>query len=649
MYCLPLRSALAAIAVVLCAPAFAQVPPSPAQDDPLASPEFDPLTPIGEIPDIEDDWRDVFTAPTAQDVEADSGIAGGLKYSFDLAPLSGLKVTDEFKMFSELYAGRGKAAASLAELHRRAREDTDLLRRLLRAQGYYDPDVLIEVDPAAENDVLQILMTIDPGQLYRIDRIDIRIDDENRRPLVEKTLGLAVNDPVDAKAINAALDRVKLGLTQQGFPFAKIEGPEIIVDHDKQTASYALSVDLGPSSRFGEILVSDGSMFSAEHIARLARFKAGDAYDSNQLEDLRRALIATGLVSTVSMTLQRRPATTAEDTVVDIKVELTPAPLRTLAGLIGYSTTDGILFGGTWQHRNLLPPQGQVTFRGIVGTEEQRISAELRRANWKARDRILGARVEASIEDRSAYYARSVDLTAYVERETNIIWQKKWYFRVGAELLASEERDRSDETPNYETFLVVAAPVQLNYDGSDDLLDPKTGFRLTGRVSPELSLQDGAFGYTRTQIEGSGYLPVMGDKLVLAGRASIGTIFGADRSRIAPSRRFYAGGGGSVRGYGYQDIGPRDDDNDPLGGRSITEFSIEARYRFGDFGVVPFLDGGQIDTSVYPRFKDLQFGAGIGARYHTSFGPIRFDIATPLNPRKGDPVIAVYVSIGQAF
>jgi translocation and assembly module TamA len=138
--------------------------------------------------------------------------------------------------------------------------------------------------------------------------------------------------------------------------------------------------------------------------------------------------------------------------------------------------------------------------------------------------------------------------------------------------------------------------------------------------------------------------------VTLAARTRLGTIFGASRDRIAPSRRFYAGGGGSVRGYGFQALGPRDPVfDDPIGGRSLAEFALEARVRWRDFGFVPFIDGGNISTSPWPRFDNLRFGAGVGLRYHTRFGPIRVDLATPLNPREGDPRVAVYVSLGQAF
>ena len=137
---------------------------------------------------------------------------------------------------------------------------------------------------------------------------------------------------------------------------------------------------------------------------------------------------------------------------------------------------------------------------------------------------------------------------------------------------------------------------------------------------------------------------------MLAGRTRLGTILGSTVDRIAPSRRFYAGGGASVRGYGYQAIGPRyGPDDDPVGGKSLIEFSAEARIRFGNFGVVPFLDAGNISTTFLPRFRDLRVGTGLGVRYYSSFGPIRVDVGTPINPQPGDAKVAVYVSLGQAF
>jgi translocation and assembly module TamA len=158
--------------------------------------------------------------------------------------------------------------------------------------------------------------------------------------------------------------------------------------------------------------------------------------------------------------------------------------------------------------------------------------------------------------------------------------------------------------------------------------------------------------YARIQADVSYYRPV-GSSVTMAGRVRLGSIPGTPLANIAPSRRFYAGGGGSVRGFGYQQIGPRDTLGDPSGGRSLAEFSLEARVRTGLFGgsvsVVPFLDAGTVDENVVPRFREIRYGAGLGLRWATGFGPIRVDVGTPINRKSGESLVSVYVALGQAF
>jgi len=324
--------------------------------------------------------------------------------------------------------------------------------------------------------------------------------------------------------------------------------------------------------------------------------------------------------------------------------------MRTIAGELGYVTGEGARAEVSWQHRNLITPEGAVTFRGVLGTREQSLGGTLRMNNFHGRDKVLTAQAVAAHTKLNAYDAKSLTLGLGLERQTNIIWQKKWTWSFGGELLATDERDTIEATgqPRRRTFFVVAGPTSLAYDGSDDLLNPTRGHRLSARVSPEASLQRGTEFYVKVQIDGSGYLPV-GRNVSLAGRFRFGSIEGAPRDSIAPSRRFYAGGGGSIRGFGYQDIGPKDVNGDPIGGRALTEFAAEARIRFGSFGVVPFLDAGNLYTSTIPKFSGFRYGTGLGVRYYSSFGPIRVDVGTPVARRSGEPRVAVYVSLGQAF
>ncbi|MBW8785814.1 MAG: BamA/TamA family outer membrane protein, partial [Novosphingobium sp.] len=314
----------------------------------------------------------------------------------------------------------------------------------------------------------------------------------------------------------------------------------------------------------------------------------------------------------------------------------------------------GFRLEGSWEHRNFFPPEGMLRLRAVAGTKEQLVGVTVRKNNFHGRDRVLTFDLYADTVQRTAYTARTVSFTATFERLTTLIFQKPWTWGVGIELVATDEAEGvlSGLHTQKQPYYIAALPLHAAYDGSDDLLDPTRGFRAALRVSPEVSTLNGHHSaYARVQLDVSAYQPLGG--VVLAERTRLGSIPGTAIENIAPSRRFYAGGGGSVRGYGYDLIGPKDVLGQPTGGRSVTEFSLEARVHTGMLGgalsVVPFLDAGTVNESITPSLKGMRFGTGIGLRYKTGFGPIRVDVGTPLNPRKGDSRIAVYVSLGQAF
>jgi len=551
-----------------------------------------------------------------------------------------------FDELSALRQGENKAA-NLAQINRRIKEDSDLLDRLLRAKGYYAARIRGAVSaPPAGSDRLAVRFTIIPGTQYLLASVDVAglAETGSREPALRTAFSPKVGDPVDADKILEGRDALATALLESGYPFAKVDEPEVRIDHEERQGDLDLIVTPGGYRTFGAIRLSNAELFSARHVQNIARFDPGDPYMASDVEDLRRAIVATGLVSSVTL----KPTDAGDGEHVDLAIDVRPAPLRTIAGELGYGTGEGYRAEVSWQHRNFFPPEGAVTVRGVVGTQEQTASFTYRRNNFRRRDNVLTGLLSVSNIRRDAYDARTITLSGALERTTNILFQKNWVWRVGAELIASDEADAFSGGAR-RTFLIGAVPLSLTYDGSDDLLDPTKGFRLGGRLSPELSFQNETFGYAKVQIDGSLYQP-MGEKLVVAARARFGSILGSTVEQIAPSRRFYAGGGASVRGYGYQAIGPRfGEDDNPVGGKSLAEFSLEARVRFSNFGVVPFIDAGNISTSFLPRFRDLRIGTGLGLRYYSNFGPIRVDVGTPINPQSGDPKIAVYVSLGQAF
>jgi translocation and assembly module TamA len=649
----PVVAVLAAAALSLChGPARGQVAdPYAGLDQPI-----DPSAPLDPMEDLGVEWPDMEQpASEGRIAEApDSSIADAAterSYTIILEGLKGIGAEGllaQFDSLSTLEANRNDPA-NAAQIDRRAREDAALLGELLRAYGYYDAQVATRVEGTSAASAFQVTLEAKPGPQYRFAEVRLPGLDAAGADAaaLRETFGVDANDPVNAAAVTGGEAALRAELGRRGYAFADIGELDVAVDHSTRTATLVLPVEPNGTRQFGRFIVEGKPLFDAEHLETVARFESGETLSTPMVDDLRRALVATGIVSTVNI----RPVARDGSGIVDLAVGLEPAPLRTIAGEAGYGTGEGLRFEASWEHRNLIPPEGAVRVRGVVGTEEQLLAATLRRNNFRERDQVLTAQIAASHIDRDAFDARTFLLGVGIERQTNIIWQKKWTWSVGAELIATDERDVdiASGTTRRRTFFIGALPATLSYDGSNDLLDPTSGYRLSGRFSPEASLQNGAFGYSRVQIDGSVYQPVSG-YVVIAGRARLGTIFGASRDRIAPSRRFYAGGGGSVRGYGFQRLGPRDPVfDDPIGGRSLTEFALEARVRLGNWGIVPFVDAGDIYTSPLPALDDLRFGVGVGVRYHTRFGPIRVDVGTPLNRRSGDPRVAVYVSLGQAF
>jgi translocation and assembly module TamA len=680
----PLGAPTILLSAMLCiwAPARAQSSPQAGSvAEPAPLPESDPSSEMAPLPGMEVDWPTIPAdngpppapapaAPEAARVKPPAGKPSvpkssaakavtydeqtdrhyrvsieGLSGKEGLAPETESSIRNRFRLLSALETGRG--VGNTAQIDRRARQDETLLGQLLRAAGYYDADVDTRIEDESGGRLL-VTLQAEPGALYTLSAVDLQgIEQAGTRELqLRSAFDVKPGQPADSDKIAAAEAALKTELGRRGFVFAKVGDPKLTVDHDAHRVAMVIEVEPGGAKRIGKIVVDGKKLFSAKHLSRIARFHPGDVYDAAKMDDFRRALIQTSLVSSVTI----KPIPTPDPRVVDISVKLEPAPKRTISGAVGYGTGEGFRIEGSWQNRNLISPEGSVTFNAVLGTQEQSGGVVIRRNNFKARDRVLTGQLTYSHLHESAFDAHSITLAAGLERQTNIIWQKKWTWSYGGELVASREDDTVLATgaPRRRKYLTGALPSTLAYDGTDDLLNPTRGYRLAGRISPELSLQGSAFGYLKAQIDGSYYLPLSG-RTVLAGRIRLGSIIGASAERIAPTRRFYAGGGGSVRGYGYQKIGPVDVNGDPAGGRSLAEFSIEARVRFGNIGVVPFVDAGNLYTSEYPTFQGLRYGTGLGVRYYTSFGPIRVDIGTPINPRKGDSRVAIYVSLGQAF
>ena len=556
-----------------------------------------------------------------------------------------------FRDSSALIDGDGKADTA-AMVQARAHEDEALAVRLLYSEGYYDATALASLDQANDG-ALKAVISVTPGKRYRIGDIVINAGQTVPPGLIRDSLPLGTGDYIVAAAVEGAEANVGVKLPENGYPFAKVGQRDILLDPATTTGDYTLPVETGPRGSFrGITTTGERQAFGADHMKVISRFRRGELYDSRKVDDLRRALVATGLFSSISVDPVRTNEPGPDGTeYVDLAVAQEAGKPRTLAGELGYGTGQGFRAEGSWTHRNLFPPEGALIASVIAGTQEQGATGTFRRSNAGKRDKTFQAGVTLNHQNYDAYEAYTAGLNIGWSRQSTPIFQKRWTYSYGAEVLLTNEQvvvDPATADKARRTYFIGGLPVQLGYDRSNDLLNPTRGFRANLRAEPEGSLQGSFSPYLRATFDLTGYYP-LSDSLVIAARTRVGTISGVNRDDVAPSRRIYAGGGGSVRGYGYQELGPKDANNDPIGGRSVNEFAVEGRYRFGDYGVVAFVDAGQVYESSMPQFSNIRYGAGVGGRFYTNFGPFRADIAMPINRQPGESKFALYIGIGQAF
>jgi translocation and assembly module TamA len=341
------------------------------------------------------------------------------------------------------------------------------------------------------------------------------------------------------------------------------------------------------------------------------------------------------------------------DNSLPIDVDVTERKPRFIGFGANYSTNDGAGITAFWGHRNLfgngerLRLQADVSGFGENSWSETNyaLTGTFRRPDFLS----VGQDLTAALALTQQYDPDTFDKTAAtadlgIERRLT----KTISVNAGIEI----EKSRITQNGDTQDFLLIGPTAGIKRDTTNDLLDPTRGSRLSFAATALPTWLGSSQDVFSTQSSGSGYLNLLGKgDLVLAGRLALSNVFGGSLSDLPADRRLYAGGGGSVRGYKFRSISPRDANDNLSGGRSAVQGSIELRYRFlNDYGIVPFLDAGSVSEQVFPAFDEpIQYSAGIGLRYYTSVGPIRADFAVPLNPRSSDDKFGFYVSIGQAF
>jgi translocation and assembly module TamA len=550
------------------------------------------------------------------------------------------------------------------DARRRARSAMEAAEALLRSEGYYQPTLEDVVE--GEGTPVAILSVI-PGRRFLLGPPAVEwIAPDPDRAVAAAALGevgLKAGDPGRAVDVIAGEGRIIAGLTRRGYADAATQPRRVVVDHAAFTVQPTYRIVSGRLVRLDGVRLQTEGATKQNWVAGLAPWSEGDRFDPEKVAELERRLLDTGVYDGVGVALAPADQTNADGN-RPVIVTLADRPRRVLEAGITLSTAQATVTTGSttsvtggsavealWTWYNRFGRADTLRWQARAATVDSRLGVDLSLPHWRNPNRTLKLATGIVNENTDAYARTAATLSADIQRRIG----KTSYVNYGLGLdVGHYDENRFDpitQAPiNFNRDLIILTGRGGGYlDRSNDPLNPTSGYRLTANLQPTAVSGEDTVVFLRAETQGTIYYPVLSNT-TLAGRVRIGSIVGGQELTVPADRLFYSGGGGSVRGYQYQGVGPRLPDNTPRGGISLFETSLEVRRDIGQsFGAVAFVDAGAIGFQETPNLASMRYAVGVGGRYKLPFGPVRADIAFPLSPREGDPRFQVYISIGQAF
>ncbi|WP_181699811.1 autotransporter assembly complex protein TamA [Chthonobacter albigriseus] len=572
-------------------------------------------------------------------------------------------VEERIRASSLLWAEREEdPPPSTASFLSRTRAEYGRIVAGLYADGFYGGTVRITVDgkdpetidpDAALPKPVPVRIDVDPGPRFAFGEVAI----SGRAPATSDPDDQVEETPESFGLVPGAIAKSGIVLNseqalieewrQQGYPKADIESRDAVADHPSSTLDVTIAARSGQRAAYGPVSVTGTEYMDPAFVAYMTGLEPGVEYDPDDIEKAEKQLQRLGVFASSRVV---EADTVNPDGTLPLTVNVAERPRRVIGGGASYSTVDGAGLEAYWEHRNLFGQAEKLRLEGRVGGVASTDPADF---TYHLGATFLKPGVLTPLTDLTAEIsARREPLDTYTETavRARVGLAHEFFEGLSGTVALNLEASEIEDPFGTNQFLLLSLPSTLTYDARDDELNPTSGYRTTLGLEPFFDFKGGN-GALVADLEGSTYLSLSGDdSFVLAARAAVGTIVGASRDEIPASRLFFVGGGGSVRGYGFRNVGPRIGD-EVVGGRSYVEASLEVRAKVTDsIGIVPFVDVGQSFLSSVPDFsEDLKIGAGIGLRYDTGIGPIRVDAAVPLNPGDDDPAFALYIGLGQAF
>ncbi len=579
-------------------------------------------------------------------------------YEVTLEPTGNTALDTALKDASQLISLQKTAPVGPFALVTRAREDLNRFQQAQNSFGYYKAKVALTIDGKPLDDPqlpdllerapadppVKVGASFELGPQFHLGRIDIEGDVP---PEARNSLGLSPGAPAIAADVLTAQQRLLTAIREAGHPLAKVDLPPVTLQLDQNLLNVTFRVDAGPYANIGRIEITGLKTVNEDYIRRRLLLQSGQRFSPIRVEQARQDLASIGVFSVVRIS----PGEHLDPNgTIPVVIDVTERPLHSVDVGAAYSTDLGVNLNAGWHHRNLFGNAEQLNITGGIqlgGNDVVKpgynLGVQFLKPDFLMRDQTLEIDLGAIKQSLEAYDQRALTQKIAINRKL----LAHWTVSIG---LSGEQEEITQEGVERQ-YELIGLPMSVRFDNTNSLLDPTSGFRAAILLTPTQSLGHNNATFVIGQISGSAYFDLSGGgRSVIAMRGLTGKAFGVDLFSLPPDQRFYAGGSGTVRGFRYQSVGPQFPDGNPTGGTAISAGSLELRQRILDkYGVVAFVDAGQVTANGAPFTSNWRVGAGIGARYYTSIGPIRLDVAIPLNREPHGDAFELYIGIGQAF
>ncbi len=561
----------------------------------------------------------------------------GVAYKVKMRGANDRTVKRAVKESTATWKLRKQSPSTVGQLQYRMEKDLDIIQSLMESRGYYDGTAFMELD--AERDPVRATFVLDLGEPYRFRNIDLFFLGDADAALGNIQPRVRRKQHAEASSVFEEQRRILDVLTQQGYPFPKLVKRVVKVDRERQVVDVTLVFDPGEPAYFSEALVEGLDELPDQYIFRQLPWTPGERYNAREVADFERKLLESGLFKSVRVEPQE-PATYTN--AIPITVRVAERDKRTVRLGVNYSDI-GPGAKMYWEHRNFFGGGERLESSLTWSPIELKGSGTLTRSGFLDAHQALVLDVDASRETPDAYDADALVASGMILRDFST--------RLQGGIGVGSKYSLVEQFASKEHYHYIFFPLQAIYDSSNERLNPVRGEKIFGRTSFFNDTQGGE-SFLKSQVEGRHYGMLWERYRLSSGlRLTLGSIDGAAVDTVPADERFYAGGGGSIRGYEYQAVGPQVA-GVPVGGDTLFEFSTELRLQPGKrLGYVAFIDGGTVYNELLDNFsRSLRYGAGLGVRWFTTIGPLRADFAYPLNPDGGQVErLQFYISLGQAF